>query len=618
MLSYEPVTTPQTRGFCTLVALVVLFAASHAFAADKVDSALRAALTTNAPAQPVIISVNPGCRPNIRQALEQHGDAIRAEHTLIDAVSARVHSSDIDALAKSACVKSVAIDATVHASATTAQLSGAVLDASATLQTTTTINTLRDTLGLPHTAAQNTSFPTGAGGLGAAIIDSGIQPNSDFTGRITGFWDFTRGGIATVAYDDYGHGTHIAGLVGSSGKLSNYEYQGIAPDIKLIGLKVLDSQGAGKTSDVISAIEFVVTNRSKLNVQIVNLSLGHPIFSRPEDDPLVQAVEMASQAGLYVVVSAGNFGMRSDGTTGYAGITSPGNAHSAITIGATDTLNTTTRQDDSVAAYSSRGPTWYEALPKPDLVSPGTRLASDAAIGSTLYNAALSAGKIKKGDQLLVLSGTSMGTGVASGVVALILQAHNQNGFHKQRAITPNFMKALLQYSAIPLVNTDRLTQGTGEINAAGAITLARAIDTSRPVGSWWLATSVSSTSTIGKTPYAWASDILWGENILWGESIYWNAPSWGQNILWGENVVWSGNILWGENIIWGENILWGENIIWGENLVGMIDGTNILWGENIVWGELNANNIVWGEVSGSNILWGDNVVWGESVEAVY
>jgi serine protease AprX len=283
---------------------------------------------------------------------------------------------------------------------------------------------------------------------------------------------------------------------------------------------VLDAQGAGRTSDVINAIQFVVANRAKLNVQIINLSLGHPIFARPEDDPLVQAVEKASQAGLFVVVSAGNYGLKADGTIGYAGITSPGNAHSAITIGATDTLNTIKRDDDSVAAYSSRGPTWYEALPKPDLVSPGTRLASDAAIGSTLYNAALAAGRIRKGDQLLVLNGTSMGTAVTTGVVALVLQAHNQNGFHRQRPITPNLMKALLEYSAIAIADTDALTQGTGEINAAGAITLARAIDTSRPLGSWWLATGVSETSTIGRTSYAWAANILWGENVLWGESV--------------------------------------------------------------------------------------------------
>src|SRR5262249_8979046 len=143
-------------------------------------------------------------------------------------------------------------------------------------------------------------------------------------------------------------------------------------------------------------------------VGVINLSLGHPILSRPEDDPLVRAVERASAAGIYVVVSAGNFGQKPGGTPGYAGITSPAHAHSAITVGAAMTQDTVKRGDDTVAPYSSRGPTWYEALPKPDAVAPGHQLASDAAIGSTLYNLALQSGKVKKGDTLLVLNGTSM------------------------------------------------------------------------------------------------------------------------------------------------------------------------------------------------------------------
>src|SRR5205085_142935 len=270
-----------------------------------------------------------------------------------------------------------------------------------------------------HLASQNTSFPTGATGITVAIIDSGIQDNGDFTGRITGFWDFTKGGVSAKPYDDYGHGTHIAGLIGSNGKLTNGEFQGIAPDVHLIGLKVLDQTGAGKTSDVIAAIDFLIANKAKLNAQIINLSIGHPIFSKPQDDPLVQAVEQAVAAGFYVVVSAGNYGLKPDGTPGYAGVTSPGNAPDVITSGAVMTQDTITRDDDVVAPYSSRGPAWYTGLAKPDVVAPGHKLASDAAVGSTLYNQALASGKATKGDVLLVLSGTSMSTGVTTGMVAL-------------------------------------------------------------------------------------------------------------------------------------------------------------------------------------------------------
>jgi len=100
----------------------------------------------------------------------------------------------------------------------------------------------------------------------------------NFGGRITGFFDFTHGGIPTIAYDDYGHGTHIAGLIGSSGALSNNEFQGVAPEVHLVGLKVLDKTGAGRTSDVISALEFLL-NFKQVRANIVNLSLGHPVFA---------------------------------------------------------------------------------------------------------------------------------------------------------------------------------------------------------------------------------------------------------------------------------------------------------------------------------------------------
>src|SRR5256885_16186748 len=98
-----------------------------------------------------------------------------------------------------------------------------------------------------------------------------------------------------------------------------------------------------------------------------------------------------------------------------------------------------------------------------------------------------------------------MSAAVSTGVVALVLQAHNQNGFHRQKAITPNLMKAIVEFSAIPLADTDVLSQGTGEINAAGAVTPARADDTANPPGSRWVATRAVPHTAIGQTHYAGA-----------------------------------------------------------------------------------------------------------------
>src|SRR5262249_29617735 len=150
---------------------------------------------------------------------------------------------------------------------------------------------------------------------------------------------------------------------------------------------------------------------------------GHPILSPAASDPLVQAVEQATAAGLIVITSAGNYGINpSTGQSGYAGVTSPCNAPSAICVGATMTQNTVTRTDDVVAPYSSRGPTWFDAFAKPDIVAPGHKLAYDTSTTSTLFTQLTnSQGQSSSGQPLLSLNGTSMASAVATGVAALVL-----------------------------------------------------------------------------------------------------------------------------------------------------------------------------------------------------
>src|SRR5439155_21803746 len=159
----------------------------------------------------------------------------------------------------------------------------------------------------------------------------------------------------------------------------------------------------------------------------------HPIFEPAATDPLVQAVEHATRAGIAVVVSAGNFGMNpKTGQPGYAGIASPGNSPSAFSVGAVRTFNTVTRVDDRIAPYSSRGPSWYDGFAKPDFVAPGDNLLSVAAANSALRLAQEKRGNT--GDYMR-LSGTSMAAAVSTGVVALVLQANH--------ALTPNAVKAV-------------------------------------------------------------------------------------------------------------------------------------------------------------------------------
>jgi hypothetical protein len=288
------------------------------------------------------------------------------------------------------------------------------------------------------------------------------------------------------------------------------------------------------------------------------------------------------------------------------------------------TNGTASRWDDQVAPFSSRGPAWYDGFAKPDVVAPGDHLASDTSTASYLYQR-LQASHVQTdgGQPLLILSGSSMATAVTTGVVALVFQAHNTNVFHRQKPLTPNLVKAILQYSAIPVADADYLTQGTGQVNAAGAIALGYAIDTSRPVGSTWIYESVPALSAIAGQSYYWSQQIIYGNKLLHGDPIYTNNVVWGTYVVWGtmaddDNVVWgTGTFVVASDIVWSTDVVWGTNLVWADRIIGQrVDGTNVVWGTGIVWG----TQVVWGTLSDDNVVWGtmtddDNVVWGTTFQ---
>src|SRR6202007_895655 len=146
-----------------------------------------------------------------------------------------------------------------------------------------------------------------------------------------------------------------------------------------------DQYGHGTDSAVINAIQTAIRLKSQYNIRVINLSLGRQVFESYTLDPLCQAVEQAWKAGIVVVVAAGNQGRNnSAGTNGYGTIAAPGNDPYVITVGAMKTMGTPSRTDDLIASYSSKGPTLFDHVVKPDIVAPGNRVVSLLASTATL------------------------------------------------------------------------------------------------------------------------------------------------------------------------------------------------------------------------------------------
>lgn len=238
---------------------------------------------------------------------------------------------------------------------------------------------------------KNFSDLTGKG-IGVAVVDTGIFPHVDLDDRIIAFQDMVNG--RRQPYDDNGHGTHIAGILGGSGSASHGQCRGVAPGCDLIGVKVLDRQGNGNKEDVLAAFRWLVENQERYHIRIVNISVGTTYRSDGDHRTLIHGVEQVWDAGMVVVAAAGNRG------PGPGTVTAPGSSRKVITVGASDMLN---------ARYGSSGsgPT-LECVCKPDIVAPGLQVLSCApARDGRLY--------VRK-------SGTSMSTPIISGAVARMLE----------------------------------------------------------------------------------------------------------------------------------------------------------------------------------------------------
>jgi serine protease AprX len=426
-------------------------------------------------------------------------------------------------------------------------------------------------------AAVRSVFGYDGAGVGVAVIDSGItgwhddlaRPGTPGTQRVDRFVDLVNG--AAAAYDDYGHGTHVAGIIAGNGFDSGGARAGMAPSAHLVVLKVLDGAGRGRMSDVIAAFEHVIEHRHQFNIRVVNLSIAAAVFESYDSDLLTLAARRAVEAGLVVVAAAGNAGRTSDGRTQYGAITAPGNAPWVLTVGASSHMGTTDRSDDTIAAFSSRGPTAFDRAAKPDVVAPGVGIVSLSDPHSAMFatkSPYLVQGTVATGyPPYLSLSGTSQAAPVVTGTVALMLQANP--------ALTPNAVKAILQYTAEQRQLFDGMTQGSGFLNARGAVELAR-----------FLADPAAGSPV---SPSLWSRAIRWGNQRLYGGGPTLNGTAWMSDVVWGAPVTPA-----------------GQAIVWGLTCTALPCGTTSAW---IAWeatcGDSACASVVWDRGRSINVVWG-------------
>ncbi len=279
-------------------------------------------------------------------------------------------------------------------------------------------------------AARTYEMKVNARNIGAiAILDTGAYDHNDLYRRIVDFKDIVSG--RNSLYDDNGHGTHICGIIAGTGRASRGRILGISAKCPLVVVKVLEKNGNGKVDNVLRGCEYVIKNKDKLNIKIVNISMGAEVINGDEEmERLLEGVEALWEEGIVVMVAGGNNGPKP------MSITAPGNSKKVITVGACD--------DDIKGIfknkyYSGRGPT-IDCVIKPDIVTVGSNILS-------LHNTP---------NNYMKRSGTSMATAVASAAVGVFME--------KNYEYTPKEVKKLLINSAVDM-GKDIKVQGNGMLN---------------------------------------------------------------------------------------------------------------------------------------------------------
>jgi serine protease AprX len=571
---------------------------------------------------PIILSTTGGTA-GADGAVSASGGTVEQNLDFISAVQATVPATAVGQLASSSDVAYISLDAPVQS-----------LDGGFSQWLWGGFSLDRIVSAYPSAVKVGDAWSSGdyGQGVGVAVVDTGISPvtNADFTSangvsRVVASVEVNSS--TTSTNDGYGHGTHIAGIVGGDGDASNGKYVGIAPRANLVNVKISDDQGNSSMGSLLAGLQWIFTNRVQYNIKVVNLSLHSSIAESYKTSPIDAAVEFLWTHGIFVVVAAGNTGNAAN-----AVFYPPSNDPYVMTTGAIDDKGTTYTGDDVPAAFSSYGVT-QDGFTKPDLLAPGVGIVSDTDPNSILYQQGLSLGKVITPGPYLKLSGSSMAAGVMSGVAALVSQAHSDwtpgqlkctlitkarklystgtaypanfavpnagstvwlwgPSCNSDRGLTPSH--GLTGVPIVPLVSAVAFVLSQPDPFAAAA---AIGLD---PVAANFVTTSPTDpTVALSIDTVDWAA-IKW-DAIKW-DSIKWDAIKW-DSIKW-DSIKWD-SIKW-DSIKW-DAIKW-DSIKWDAIKWDSIKWDSIKW-DSIKWDSIKWDSIKWDSVMWDAIKW-DSIKW--------
>jgi serine protease AprX len=427
-------------GWIRRMAPVAALAAAAALVAPATASAAASVVpATSEPARTYVVRTASGQLPTVVKELRRHGVQVQRTFGALDEAVISAPTSSIAGLRGVRGVVTVSRNVSLDASSAQYDPMG---DAGSARNAARLIEA-------PDVWAHG---DTGQG-IDVALIDTGVSPVGPLADPSTVVngpdLSFDSQSDSTRYLDLNGHGTFMAGLIAGRAQSDDPgAYQGIAPDARIINVKVGDAVGRADVSQVIAGIDWVVEHAhdNGMNIRVLNLSYGTDSTQAYTIDPLAHAAEVAWRAGIVVVASAGNRG----GTP----IDMPAADPYVIAVGALDMNGTLDPSDDRLAGFSAKG-TYARQL---DVVAPGTRIQGLRVPGSYVDAQLGPDGGIN--DQYLRGSGTSEAAAITSGAAALLLSARPN--------LTPDQVKRLLPRGStlwgLPgnprILNADRAVTG--------------------------------------------------------------------------------------------------------------------------------------------------------------